>query len=280
MAILASAGDSESMGLPEAIFFGLMVVVMPQLAALNYCCSASKTHLRRFHRWALLGALFGGLALLVLVLHRYGAREVRADYGAILLLTAGGGILQIGAIVLFPWLGLSLRDDAMERHNTAALVALLGALVAVQLAYAGGNIGEGPSYWNNVFSAGLATGGLLCLWLVLQAGANVAASIAEDRDLASGVRFGGFMVASGLILGRAVAGDWHSESATVHDFVHDGWPAAALCVLALALERGLRPSRRRPFPSWPACGLLPALLYLAFAGAWLCHLGPWEGFVK
>jgi hypothetical protein len=39
--------------------------------------------------------------------------------------------------MLFPWLGLSLRDDAMERRNTAALVALLGARLAVQLTFAG-----------------------------------------------------------------------------------------------------------------------------------------------
>jgi hypothetical protein len=182
--------------------------------------------------------------------------------------------------MLFPWLGLSLRDDAMERRNPAALVALLGALIAVQLTYIGGNIGEGPSYWNNVFCAALGTGGLLCLWLMLEVGGGVSASIAVDRDVASGIRLCGFLVASGLILGRAVAGDWHSESATLHDFAHDGWPAMVLCLLALVMERLLRPSRRRPFPSWRVSGLLPAWLYLALAAVWCYHLGPWEGFGK
>jgi hypothetical protein len=158
------------------------------------------------------------------------------------------------------------------------LVALLGALLAVQLTFAGGNIGEGPSYWNNVFCAALGTGGVLGLWLLLELGSGVSTTIAVDRDLASGVRLAGFLLASALILGRAVAGDWHSASATMHDFAPDGWPAAGVWLLALGMERLVRPSRQRPFPSWPVFGLLPALGCLMLAAAWWHHLGPWEGY--
>jgi hypothetical protein len=280
MTIFAGAGDNDSMGLAGAALLGLFFVVMPQILMLNHVCSVSRMNFPRAHLWLLIGVVFGGLALLVVALHTWGAKEVRTDAESILFLAAVGGVWQITAMALFPWLGLSIRDDAMERHNRAALIALLGALVAVQVSYICGNIGEGPSYWNNVFSAGLATGGLILLWLALQIAADISGSVAEERDVASGIRFCGFMLACGLIFGRAVAGDWVSESATVHDFARDGWPAVALCAVSIPVERVLRPSRQKPFPSPVACGVLPALGYLCGAGVWLCHLGMWDGFSK
>jgi len=280
MVILADEGDIGSMDWWAAAILGLPVVIGPQLILLGRLSGVSRINFPRIHRWALVGVLFGGLALLVLALRNFAAVEVRTSNLEILVLTAVGGVWQIGAVLLFPWFGLSVRDDAMERRNSAAFVASLGALVAAQLVFIGGNIGEGPSYWENVFSVTLAAGGLLTLWLLLQFGADVSRSIAEDRDLASGVRLGAFLLACGLILGRAVAGNWHSEAATIHDFFHDGWPAAALCLLALPLEHLLRPSKQRPFHSWPVCGALPAFLYLGVAVFWLYRLGPWEGFVQ
>jgi hypothetical protein len=56
-------------------------------------------------------------------------------------------------------------------------VALLGALFAVQLTFIGANIGEELSYWNNVFCAALGTGGVLWLWLMLEVGGSVSASM-------------------------------------------------------------------------------------------------------
>lgn len=220
------------------------------------------------------------LALIVAALWWWGATEVRGHVGEVLFLTFVGCLWLVLSKELFTWLGLSMRDDAVERRNPAALVALSGAMVSVALTFAGGNLGEGPSYLNNVFSAALGTGGLFSLWLLLELGARVSVSVAEERDFASGLRFCGFQLAIGLILGRAVAGDWHSESATINDFFRDGWIAAVFCALAIVVERLLRPSRQRPFPPWRSYGLLPALLYLGSAAAWLWHLGKWEGMPK
>ena len=218
--------------------------------------------------------------MVAVALHLWGAAEVRANPGDVFFLTFVGTVWLLLATKLFSWLGLSFRDDAVERRNIAALTALCGAVPAVALTYIGGSQGEGPSYWNNVFSASLGTVGLLGVWLLLELGAKVSVSIAEERDFASGLRMCGFLLAIGLVLGRAAAGDWHSESATVRDFIRDGWPATILWVIALVIERLLRPSRRRPFPAWPSCGLLPALFYLALAAAWLWHLGAWEGMPR
>jgi uncharacterized membrane protein YjfL (UPF0719 family) len=231
-------------------------------------------------RWVFGVCVATCLFIVATALHAWGAAEVRGDPGEILLLTALGGVWLIFAVKLFSWLGLSFRDDVVERRNVAALVALCGAITAVSIIYAGGSLGEGPSYWDNFFSAGLGTAGWLLLWIVLELGAKVSISIAEERDVASGSRMCGFLLATGLMLGRAVAGDWESEAATIRDFFRDGWPAAMLCAIALPIERLARPSRRRPFPSWLSFGLLPGLFYLAFASGWLWHLGAWEGMPR
>jgi len=220
------------------------------------------------------------LIMVAVALRLWGAAEVRSNAGEVFFLTLVGAVWLIFATKLFSWLGLNFRDDVMERRNVAALVALCGALLAVAIIYAGGSLGEGPSYMNNFFSAALGTAGFLLLWIFLEFGAKVSMSIGEERDLASGLRMCGFLLAIGLVLGRAAAGGWHSESATVRDFMRDGWPAAILWAIALAIERLVRPSRRRPFPGWPICGLLPALFYVALAAVWLWHLGAWEGMPK
>ena len=158
------------------------------------------------------------VALIAGALWKWGAVEVRGHSGEVFFLTFLGIIWLIVSLHIFPWFGLCIADDVIERRNLAALIALLGATLAVATLYAAGNLGEGPSYWNNIFSAALGTTGFFGLWFVLELGGHVSVSIAEERDLASGVRFGGFVLAVGLILGRAVAGDWHSESATVRDY--------------------------------------------------------------
>jgi hypothetical protein len=232
-----------------------------------------------------LGWIFGvhvaaGLLLIAMGLHYWGAAEIRAEAGEVILLTGVGGAILAMATKLFAWLGLSYRDDVADGNNGAALVALCGAVVAAAIIYAGGSVGEGPSYADNVFSAGLGAAGWFLLWLVLEIGGGVSRSITEDRDLGSGIRLWGFLVAIALVLGRAVAGDWVSVADTVHDFLRDGWPALVICLGALVSERFARPSRRRPFPAWQGFGLIPALLYLGLTVAWLSYLGRWEGMPR
>ena len=227
--------------------------------------------------WSYHGCLGLCAIIMALALHYWGAAEIRADLGEVIGLTFAGTIWLMLATRLFSWFGVSLVDDVTERGNVAALVSLWGAIVGTALIYMGGSVGEGPSYWNNVFSVGLGTVGMFVLWVLLEMGANVSASVAEDRDLASGIRLAGFLVSLGLILGRAVAGDWHSEEGTVRDFIYDGWWALPLLAVSMVIERFVRPSRRFPFRPWRTYGLVPALLYLTLAGGWLWRLGAWEG---
>jgi uncharacterized membrane protein YjfL (UPF0719 family) len=221
---------------------------------------------------------FGSSVLLIAsALWRRGAVEVRGHLDQVFWLSLLGLVWLIVFSRLFSWLGLSIADDVIERRNPAALAALCGAILALALIYIGGSLGEGPSYWNNIFSAGLGTFVFFPLWFLLELFGRISESIAEERDLASGIRLCGFLLAEGLMLGRAVAGDWHSESATVHDFAQDGWPAAALTFLALSVEWLARPNRESPVRPWFRYGLGPAFLYVAIATAWIYHLGRWEG---
>ncbi len=228
-------------------------------------------------RWVFRVSIAASLLLIMFALHYWGAAEIRANESEALFLGLFGVLWLVLAVNAFPWLGLSFRDDVSERKNIAALIAICGALLAAAVIYSGSSIGEGPSYLDNFFCLGLGAASLLVLWMLMEIIGGISKSITEDRDLASGIRLGGFLLAAGLVFGRALAGDWHSASATVHDFLQDGWPALFICAVAVMIERFARPSRRRPFPTWADFGLVPALLYLVLAAAWLSHLGPWEG---
>lgn len=214
------------------------------------------------------------LALLYVVLETASASDVRDDrtYLAfyVVLGAAWLGLTQ----TLLPLLGVSTRDDVVERGNRGAAYALGGALLGIILCFAGANIGDGPGWWVVLFSAALATGALLALWATLDALTGLSDTITVDRDAAAGVRLAGYLVATGAILGRAVAGDWVSMADTVRDLVMVGWPALILLAAATLIERRTRPTADRPAPAVATFGALPALLYIAAAAVGVLVAGP------
>lgn len=208
------------------------------------------------------------------VLKTISAHDVRDDLLYLTFyLVLGAGWLG-AATRLLPYAGVSARDDILERGNAAAVPAVAGALLACTLCFAGGNVGDGPGWWVVVFSAGLATGGLGLLWLVFDRVTRIADTITIDRDRAAGVRLGALLVAASLMLGRSVAGDWVSASATVRDFAVLAWPVLGLFAIAAVLERRTAPTPERPAPSVTTLGVLPAAAYLAGAVAYVVRLGP------
>ena len=188
--------------------------------------------------------------------------------------------LVLGAAWVGVWIrwlavaGISTRDDVVERSNGSAALAVTGALLGITLAYAGGNVGNGPGWWVVVFSAALATVSLFGAWMLLEAVTGVSDVVTVDRDPSSGFRLGGFLIACGLILGRSVAGDWISAEATVRDFVAAAWPVVLLVIVAAIVERVARPSPETPRPSLIAYGFIPATLYVAGAVYQVMRLGP------
>jgi uncharacterized membrane protein YjfL (UPF0719 family) len=173
----------------------------------------------------------------------------------------------------FALAGVSARDDVVERGNVAATIALCGALIGAALCYAGGNIGDGPGWWVVVFCAALSTGAFLLGWTVLASTTAIADSVVIDRDPAAGVRLGGFLVGLGLVLGRAVAGDWHSGSETITDFIAALPPALVILVAAFLVERVAGPTPEHPQREFVSTGVAPALLYLGLAATAVRLLG-------
>jgi hypothetical protein len=171
------------------------------------------------------------------------------------------------AAMAFALAGLSARDDVVERRNAAAVPAIVGALAGVTFCYAGGNVGDGPGWWVVLFSAGLATVILFGAWLALGHAGNGADALTIDRDPASGVRLGAFLAACGVVLGRSVAGDWYSAAQTVVDAATALPPVLAILAAAVATERLARPTPQRPRAPFFLLGVVPALVYLAIAGA-------------
>ena len=224
--------------------------------------------------WLLMGIPWVCTALLFIVLKTVSSHDVR-DSPVYLLFYVTLGAAWIGTLARFlPLAGLSPRDDVVERGNGAAAIALAGALLAITLCFAGGNIGDGPGWWVVVFAAGLATGALAVLWLLFDWLTYASDAVTIDRDLASGARVAGLLAGAGLVLGRAVAGDWVSLEATVGDFVVAGWPAPLLFLAAAWIERHAAPSPERPRPPVLAFGALPAALYVGAAAAHVVGLGP------
>lgn len=183
------------------------------------------------------------------------------------------GLAWIGvAMFAMEWLGLSVRDDVLERRNPAALAAVAGAVIGFGAAFAGGNVGDGPGWWCVVFAGGLASLTLSGVWVALHVTTGVADAITIDRDVPTGVRTGALLAASGVIVGRAAAGDWISASETVGSFVRAGWPVLVLAALAAAIQVVLRP-RPRAMRGALAASAVAGLVFVA--AAWL--VVSWQG---
>lgn len=202
-------------------------------------------------------------AVLLLVLKTLSAHDVRDDIRYLGLYFLLGAAWVGAAMFCIPVSGISARDDVVERGNGSAAWVIAGAMLGITLCFAGGNIGDGPGWWVVVFSAGVATAGLFAVWLLLEALTGVSDTVTIDRDLAAGVRLGGFLVACGLRLGWAVAGDWVSVEATLRDFAANGWLVLVLLAIAVLIERVARPTQTQPVSPLFANGIVPALIFLA-----------------
>ena len=177
------------------------------------------------------------LALLFLVLEAWAADDVRGS-GTYMVFYMAAGAAWLGACVqLCCLLGISPRDDAVERQNLAAALATAGAMVGITFCFAGANVGNGPGWWVVAFSAALSTGLFFVLWALVENLTGVSERVTVERSDGAGLRLAGFLIAMGMILGRSVAGDWVSAEATVRDFLAMAWPVLPLAGAAAIVER-------------------------------------------
>lgn len=222
----------------------------------------------------------GCLVLVQFVLSRWSAHEVR-EGGEYDFLFVAGGVAWLGfAATLARVIGVSARDDAIQARNPAGVIALCGVMIGATLCYAGANIGEGATIWMTFNPAVLATAVWFALWLALELTTAAADAVSIDRDLASSIRLAGFLISSGLVLGRAVAGDWHSWEQTVDDFITQGWPAAPFMLVAVLLQILWRPTPTTPRHPIVRRGAVPAAILVCAAVLYVLWLGPFEHGTK
>jgi hypothetical protein len=215
--------------------------------------------------------LVGCLSLIFRTLLTAADPVVRDNFGYIILFLAVGGVALAISTTAGVLIGINAVDDAVRTPNWAAVWAVCGLWIGTALVVAGSNVGRGDTIYTTTGPLALGVATLIALWAVFAAIAGTS-SVTLDRDSPSGVRLAGLFVAWGVILGRATAGDWESVARTWHDFAVQGWPAAALLVVAIPAELMLRPSVGRPSPPWLA-GSGPALMYVLAAVGWVTWLG-------
>lgn len=181
------------------------------------------------------------------VLAKMSSADVRSE-PEIVLQYCALGLAWVGATQwVFALLGISARDDVIERRNPAAAVVNGGQLVAATCCFAGANIGNGPGVEVVLFCAILSTFSLLLLWLVFDRIARIADTVTIERDTFTGIRVAGWFIATGIELGAGIAGDWYSASRTLIDFGTYVWPVILLTAAAALLEVRLR---KGPANSW------------------------------
>lgn len=219
-------------------------------------------------------APLAGLAALGLVLGKSASFDVRADpvYLAFYMII---GAAWIAAASWLPAIfGISYRDDVAERGNAGAAWAIGGAIVGGSFIYTGANIGDGPGWWVIFYTGGIALGIFAACWLALELVTGVSETVTVDRDTSAGVRLGALLLANGVILGRAAAGNWYGAEQAATQVFRIGVAALALTALAIAVERILRPSPEHA--SQPiVAGAVPAVVYLGVASGWLTAVGWW-----
>jgi hypothetical protein len=215
------------------------------------------------------------MALYPILIH-WGSHEIREEFNYVILFWLAG-LTWIG--LANGWssiMGISFREDVIVRRNPAAGIAFAAAVIGIYSAFALTNIGEGDSIWMTIVPATGVTATLFFLWLVVELSTHIGDAITLDRDRASALRFGGFLIGAGLVLGRSVAGDYGSAENMMRKFITQSWPAAVLAVICIVLHRLHRPTPQNLEPSRLMSGWIPGLILAGSGLAWVFWLGSWK----
>ena len=178
------------------------------------------------------------LAIVLVVLWNWSdPQTVRGHADYMTLFMVGGAFWVFASPGLMQLMGISMRDDAIERQNSAAGIVVAGAMVGQTCCYAGSNIGSGPTIWTTILPAIIASVTLMILWTGLERATRASEVVTIDRHIPSALVLGGFLVVCGLDLGWAMSGDWVNWLAAMLDFARRGWPSILIAIAAgLAIQ--------------------------------------------
>lgn len=140
-----------------------------------------------------------------------------------------------GVFLMFAFFDVSWVDDALNMNNPAAALAVVGGGLGVTIIYAGSNIGDGPGWWCVFFAGGLGLTAWFALGVLANLSTRVFKRITVGRSMACAIRTCAYLISSGIVLGRASAGDWTSFGKTVIEFL-DGWPVLIITAAFILIE--------------------------------------------
>jgi hypothetical protein len=203
-----------------------------------------------------------------------GDPRYRAQYDAM-----GLQWLMVG-LWLFGLLGVPVARELAVRSNRAAAIVGAGATLGLTATYLGGNVGDGPGWWVVVVSSGAATAAWLLGWAVVAQLAHAADRVTIDQHEPTAWRTAGLLTGIGLVLGRAVAGDWVSGWSTAVDVVQYGWFAAVMVATEVHLVNWLAPPHAPDELDPMVGGVLPGALWVLLAVVWVAlwpHPNPVSG---
>src|SRR5262245_23291390 len=122
----------------------------------------------------------------------------------VLLFAGAGGACLFVATFAFPWLGLSPRDDVVERRNRPAGWTVAGALLGLALAFGLAAGGAAPKAFRGPVPSGVAAMlALLAVWGALELVAGLSEAITVERDRGCAIRLALFLPVAGLLIGLA-----------------------------------------------------------------------------
>lgn len=221
------------------VLFDTLLAAVSIIAWKSYFFPSQR--LRSNRRQTILWCLFMGgcAAAIYAVLLRWSAGDVRDDPGALTAYFFFSFFLVIVVQGSVEFLGVSFRDDVVERKNEGAAFTIAGLTLGVTCCVAGSNVGDGPGPEAVLFCAAISIGTLLVFWGLFAAIGNAVEAITVERDRGAGLRAGALLAGSGAILGASVAGDWTSFQATLSDFARFVWPLPVTVAGLLVLERRL-----------------------------------------
>ena len=172
--------------------------------------------------------------LYVLIFHA--ASDVVSNVFYIVFYLLFGFLWLLICMCLFSTLfDIRWKDDAIERKNRSAILFIYGGTLAITAIYAGANIGEGPGWWCVFIAGGLGVVTWFILASIMIKLFNISEKITVERNSSISIRFSSYLLAIGLVLGRASAGDWTSFQHTFIEFL-DGWPILILTILFIIIE--------------------------------------------
>ncbi|WP_424244146.1 uncharacterized membrane protein YjfL (UPF0719 family) [Elusimicrobium posterum] len=203
---------------------------------------------RVFFSWPLNRALAGKVVLTALpvitfclffyTLTTVASHDVISDpfYIAFYLLF-GFLCMQIGVVCMSAFFNISYADDILNGNNKASLFAFTGGFLGLSIIYAASNIGDGPGWACVLFTIMLGFGSWVILTLIVDYFTDIFDRISIERDLACGIRIGCFLLATGFIMAKKLAGDWDSVHMTLVDFVTT-LPALAAIIVEIIFNHG------------------------------------------